>query len=230
MIEVTYIDHMGSDDRVVDSARVSFGKLAGQYSTRQNARLISYLAEHNHWSPFAHCSLTLHVRAPIFVARQLQKHQVGLAWNEVSRRYVDDPPAFYAPDTWRARADDKKQGSSDVPVIGVELEPGVIASPHLLAEDLYRTARETYDALIKGGVAPEQARMVLPQALMTEWYWTGSLAAWSRVCALRCAPDAQAETSEVAWQIDAIASGRFPLSWAAMFAGTPARQAEGVAL
>ena len=79
----------------------------------------------------AHCSLTVHVRAPIFVARQLQKHQVGLAWNEVSRRYVDDPPAFYAPDTWRARADDKKQGSSDVPVIGVELEPGVIASPHL---------------------------------------------------------------------------------------------------
>lgn len=97
MIEVTYVDHMGSDERVADAARVSFAKEASSYSAAQNRRLLAYLAEHNHWSPFAHCSLTVHVKAPIFVARQLQKHQVGLAWNEVSRRYVDADPEFYAP-------------------------------------------------------------------------------------------------------------------------------------
>lgn len=229
MIEVTYVDHMGSDGRVADAARVSFAKEASSYSAAQNRRLLAYLAEHNHWSPFAHCSLTVHVKAPIFVARQLQKHQVGLAWNEVSRRYVDADPEFYAPSAWRRRAEDKKQGSSDVQVISVRLEDGEIASPGLLAEDVYRTARETYDALIKGGVAPEQARMVLPQGLMTEWYWTGSLAAWARVCALRCAPDAQAETAEVAWPIDTIASERFPWAWSALFskaAGLEVRQGE----
>lgn len=228
MIEASYIDHLGSDDRVVDAARVSFAKQSAKFTAKQNDRLLSYLARNNHWSPFAHAALTVHVRAPIFVARQLQKHQVGLAWNEVSRRYVDDPPSFYAPDIWRGRAADKKQGSSDLAVLSLDIGDGEIASPGLLVEDLYRTASETYDALIKGGVAPEQARMVLPQATFTEWYWTGSLAAWARVCALRCAPDAQAETSEVAWRIDAIASAKFPRSWTALF-GAQLSQVEEVA-
>ena len=124
-MQVKLIDHMGSDLTVVNAARVSFAKVSewdeipfGDGPTKGllnqgDEKLIKYLAKHNHWSPFGHCSMQFHIKAPIFVARQLVKHQVGLVWNEVSRRYVDDEPEFYTPKVWRLKADDKKQGSSD---------------------------------------------------------------------------------------------------------------------
>ena len=111
-MEVTLIDSMGTDLTVVNAARVSFGKKKKKF-TDGDARLISYLARHNHWTPFGHCSLQFHINAPVFVARQLVKHQVGLVWNEISRRYVDSTPEFYTPEKWRLRTEDKKQGSSE---------------------------------------------------------------------------------------------------------------------
>ena len=113
MIEVKLIDKMGSDLSVVNAARVSFANKHEEFDKNHDERLIKYLAKHNHWSPFAHCSMQFHIRAPVFVARQMVKHQVGLSWNEVSRRYVDIEPEFYDPVTWRQRSPDKKQGSLD---------------------------------------------------------------------------------------------------------------------
>lgn len=207
MIEVTYLDHLGSDVTVTNAARVSFGKCT-QALTKGDIRLLGFLARSGHWSPFSHPQISLHIKAPIFVARQLQKHQVGFAWNEISRRYVDAAPEFYDPGRWRARPTDKKQGSG----------PGVVCSPivFIAFENAMVAAREAYEQMIAAGVAPEQARAVLPQATLTEWHWTGSLAAWSRMCGLRLAPDAQAETALVASQCANLIEPLFPHSWAAL--------------
>ena len=209
-ISVTYVNHMGSDETVVNAARVSFAKEASSYTKDQNNKLIKYLADHNHWSPFAHCTLQFHVKAPLFVARQLAKHQVGFAWNEVSRRYVDYPPTFWDPKgNWRKRAENKKQGSSDE-LVGDPFE----------AQDQYRDAMNyillTYNLLLAQGVCPEQARSVLPQSMMTEWYWTGSLYGFSRVCKLRLDSHAQRECQQVAVAIEDACSRLFPLSWKAL--------------
>lgn len=213
MISVSFIDSMGDDDRVASAARVSFAKEASAYGPKQNARLIAYLAEHDHWSPFAHCMATFHVRAPVFVARQLAKHQVGFAWNETSRRYVDDAPEFYDPGNWRSRPTDKKQGSGR----------GVVASPavYVAYEEATEAAWRAYDTMISLNVAPEQARMVLPLSTLTEWYWTGSLAAWARMCRQRLAPDAQDEARTVAGEIARHMAEHFPISWAALAGWRP---------
>jgi len=207
MIQVALIDRMGDDLSVVNAARVSFSKVHLKMETGDE-KLIKYLADHNHWSPFAHTSLQFHIRAPIFVARQLAKHQVGLVWNEVSRRYVSDDPDFYIPEEWRGSPEDKKQGSSDK-IIDI--------NKHNLMNDPYQVLLKkclwTYQHLLELGVAPEQARMVLPQSAYTEWYWTGSLYAFSRVCKLRQADDAQAETRHVADQISERCKIDFPISW-----------------
>jgi len=207
-MEVTYVDHMGSDNTVVDAARVSFNKTSDQYSEEKNERLIRYLATHGHWSPFAHPQIMFHIKAPIFVARQLVKHQVGLVWNEVSRRYVDDEPELWRPEKWRMRADNKKQGSSDE-----ELHEDVTRQINADCKDFGNAAMDLYEKMLALGVAPEQARMVLPQNTYTEWYWTGSLMAWSRVCKQRLDSHAQQETREVAHQIDAHIRSLFPVSW-----------------
>jgi len=216
-IEVTYIDHMGSDLSVVNSARVSFGKrsealgrsgVAGEHMTPilndPDKRLIKYLAKHRHMSPFGHSFASFHVKAPIFVARQLVKHKF-LRWNEVSRRYVDDEPEFYEPDEWRGRADDKKQGSAgaveSVPVGSLKVQGYCLAA---------------YQDLLSSGICPEQARMVLPQSTMTEWYWSGSLDAFSDMCILRCKEDTQFETRIVADQISACMKDLFPIAWGAL--------------
>jgi len=214
-MKVKLIDHMGSDLTVVNAARVSFSKTS-EWGTMPFAngpvdgllsegdeRLIKYLAKHNHWSPFGHASMQFHVKAPIFVARQLVKHQVGLVWNEVSRRYVDSEVEFYEPTEWRLAAEDKKQGSSD------ETVKYSITSTHKLC-------KETYEDMLNSGIAPEMARMVLPQSMYTEWYWSGTLMAFARVCNLRCKPDAQVETQMVADQIDVLAKELFPNSWEAL--------------
>ena len=171
---------MGSDLSVVNAARVSFAKEHKEFDEGKDGKLIRYLAKHDHWSPFGHGSLQFHIKAPIFVARQLVKHQVGLVWNEVSRRYVDDEPEFYIPDAWRGTAENKKQGSSD---------DEIDVNPYGFMVDDYQQslskAKWTYEELLRKGVCPEQARMVLPQSLMTEWYWSGTLYAFARVCNLR---------------------------------------------
>ena len=213
-MEVKLVDHMGSDLSVVNAARVSFAKTsewdvipdAGPvegYLRYEDERLIKYLAKHNHWSPFGHASMQFHIKAPVFVARQLVKHQVGLVWNEVSRRYVDDEVEFYEPTEWRLAAENKKQGSSDE-TIKFSVTP------------THEWCRQTYKNLLSAGVAPEMARMVLPQSTYTEWYWSGTLYAFARVCNLRCKPDTQKETQVIADQIDGLAKELFPNSWEAL--------------
>lgn len=210
--EVSLIDHMGTDLTVVNAARVSFGKKKKEF-TDGDEKLIKYLADHNHWSPFGHCSVQFHIKAPVFVARQLVKHQIGLTWNEISRRYVDNPPEFYDVETWRGRPVDKKQGSSSDTIEWVDRTTRV---DHLKL-DVERTALENYNRMIEAGIAPEQARMILPQSMMTEWYWSGTLYAFARVCNLRCSPDAQLESKEVADKIALHCETLFPCSWRSLW-------------
>ena len=208
---VTLIDHMGSDLSVVNAARVSFAKVHESFDEDKDPKLINYLGKHGHWTPFGHGSLQFHIKAAVFVARQLVKHQVGLVWNEVSRRYVDSEPEFYTPKIWRGSAENKKQGSSD--------EEININPCNDLVDDyqqVLRSAKWTYEELLRKGVCPEQARMVLPQAMMTEWYWSGTLMAFARVCNLRCKDDVQLETQMVAYEIDKLAKDIFPVSWKAL--------------
>ena len=202
-ISVSLVDHMGSDLSVVNAARVSFAKKHEEFDNVAATKLINYLAKHNHWSPFGHGSMQFAISAPVFVARQLVKHQVGLVWNEVSRRYVDNEPEFYTPTEWRKSAENKKQGSSAETV-----EYSVLPA--------YAFAKQCYENMLKMDIAPEMARMVLPQSMMTEWYWSGTLYAFARVCNLRCKPDAQKETQDVGWGIDRYASELFPASWHAL--------------
>lgn len=223
-IEVTLVDSMGSDLSLVNAARVSFDKTSewavgypsedngnGKKLSERDAKLINYLAKHNHWTPFGHVFASFRVKAPFFVARQLGKHQVGLVWNEVSRRYVDGEPEFYIPDTLRGRAENVKQGSSlnavETPGAGLHY-PGI--------DYLVETALTAYKGLLNDGVAPEQARMVLPQNTMTEWIWSGSLAAWARVCKLRMDPHTQLETGSVAWKIAEELQNVFPVGFKAL--------------
>ena len=161
-----------------------------------------------HKSPFGHCFASFHVKAPVFVARQLVKHKF-LRWNEISRRYVDDDPEFYIPDVWRGRSDDKKQGSSNKPA-ELSLTSGYAANQYFVDMNEY------YHDLLNDGVAPEQARMVLPQSMMTEWWWSGSLDAFADMCNLRCKQDTQYESRLVADQIDAVMLDLYPVSWGAL--------------
>lgn len=200
-MNVELIDKMGSDLTVVNAARVSYGKNKEVFEA-SDEKLISFLAKHNHWSPFAHCTLQFRIKAPVFVARQLVKHQVGLSWNEISRRYVDYEPEFHAPTTWRGRPTDSKQGSA-----------GEVKVDEEYYNRYVNGCKVYYNLLLNQGVAPEMARMVLPQSMMTEWYWTGTLYAFARVCDLRCAKDTQLETQEVANGIDKFCNEEFPYSW-----------------
>ena len=204
MIKIELVDIMGNDLTVVNAARVSYSKTKKSFDI-SDEKLIKYLAEHNHWSPFAHASLQFRIKAPIFVARQLVKHQIGLTWNEVSRRYVDFPPELYKPDIWRGRPKNSKQGSDGE----IELDQTINHN----IETAMESCVILYNTLLQKGVAPEQARMVLPQSMMTEWYWSGTLYAFSRVCNLRCKPDTQKETRDVANEMYKICDEKFPYSW-----------------
>ena len=197
-MNVQLIEKMGSDLSVVNAARVSFAKRKEEFEDKDE-RLIKYLAEHDHWSPFGHATMQFLIKAPVFVARQLVKHQVGLVWNEVSRRYVDDKPEFYIPFMWRKRAENKKQGSSDE-----EVEFDITM--------LIQNSKDLYNQMLEEDIAPEMARMILPQCMMTEWYWTGSLYAFARVCNLRNKEDAQEETRMVTHHISKHLKDHFPLS------------------
>ena len=223
MIDVTLIDHMGTDLSVVNAARVSFNKTSSweltdwrdsdDYARKEvlsngDTKLIYYLAEHGHTSPFGHAFASFHCKAPVFVARQLVKHKF-LRWNEISRRYVDSEPEFYVPDL-REAVLDKKQGSGNT--IDNNTLDGVIRQSGI-------EAAKQYTYLLKMGVCEEQARMVLPLNHMTEWYWSGSLDAFADMCNLRLMTDTQYETQLVAQQIDQIMLGLFPVSWEALVYG-----------
>lgn len=224
MIETTLIDWMGSDLSVVNAARVSFGKKSNYewkvdpdgddeiwldpVLNEKDQKLIKYLGEHGHYSPFGHCFASFHVKAPIFVARQLVKHKF-LRWNEISRRYVEDVPEFY-PQNFRKAVKDKKQGSGDY--VGDEQQQRTWCD----FDNVHVGAMNAYLNALDEGVAPEQARAILPQTLMTEWYWSGSLDAFANMCNLRCKEDTQYESRLVANQIDEEMAKLFPHSWKAL--------------
>ena len=207
-MQVDYVDHLGGDINVVNAARVSFAKEVKEFDLEKDTKLINYLAKHNHFTPLAHTSVTIRVKAPIFMARQFVKHQIGLVWNEESRRYIDDEPEFYIPKELRGRPVNAKQGSNGV--LGCyEMFTDMIVVESSRCLDLYKR-------LLEGNVAPEQARMVLPQNTMTNWVWTGSLVAFARVVKLRTDSHAQQEAQELGWLINDAIKDLYPVSWKAL--------------
>lgn len=211
--EITLRKVDGTELDIVNAARVSFHKesefVTGDDGIKKlkygDERLINYLASHGHWTPFAHVGATFVIKAPLFVARQLGKHQVGLVWNEVSRRYVDEEPEFWFPEEWRGRPVNAKQGSTG---ILDDVQPEIVFSS--TAQYAVTIALNTYNDFINTGMAPEQARMFLPQNMMTEWWWTGSLAAWSRVFHLRLDAHTQEESRLLVSQMYDILLPHFP--------------------
>lgn len=226
--KVELIDSMGSDLSVVNAARVSFHKesdwefngiskmadgspiiIAGKTQKtlhERDQKLIAYLAKHGHWTPFAHTALQFRIKAPIFVARQLVKHQVGGVWNEVSRRYVDEEPEFFQL-KWRMRAENVKQGSAG------EFDDDTQSLINSVFWSAIEHSFVAYEKLLGLGVAPEQARAALNLNHMTEWIWTGSLYFFARVCNLRLDPHAQGETQEIARKINELIPEKFKYSW-----------------
>lgn len=213
-MSVTLIDSMGSDKSVVNAARVSFHKHHDVLDEDKDPKLLNYLAKHNHWTPYSHCFLSFRIKCPLFVRAQLIKHKIALRLgdeitsNEVSRRYVDDEPEFWFPDVWRGKPVNAKQGSS-----AESIDPSVF---NFMPDSVVDVCLGVYLDMIDCGVAPEQARMVLPQNTMTEFYWSGSLAAFGRVCKLRLDPHAQKETQEVVQMISDLVPSDFHHSWKAL--------------
>lgn len=223
-MQAEYIDHMGNDGRVVDAARVSMKKEASNFTTEKNNKLIEYLSKNGHWTPSSHPMVTMRETVPVFVARQRFKHMIGFTYNEVSRRYVDDEPEFFYPNMWRSRPKDSiKQGSGSNEVNRIrrkeKLHGNTIAVSCSVKEEyikLAKAALELYVDMVEGGVAPEQARMVLPQSMYTSYYVTGSLAAWARAYNQRIHTHAQKEIQDLAKQWGSIMSPIFPESWKAL--------------
>ena len=208
MISIALVDYMGSDLSTVNSARVSFAKTK-EAMDAGDEKLINYLADHKHITPFRHNAIQLRCKAPIFLARQLGKHQAGLSWNEVSRRYVDSEPEFYYPPEWRERPSKSiKQGSGQTHPETEQWENYYAA--------LMSVSLSAYQAMLDDNVAPEMARMVLPQSMLTEWYWTGNLVSFAHVYNERIAPTAQEEARIFAMNLDAVIRSKFPISWAAL--------------
>ena len=207
-IMAVYKDHMGDDNSVVNAARVSFAKDASQYTPEQNKNLIKYLAKHNHWTPFAHAFVTLHIKAPIAIHAQCVKLQVGFAMNTVSRRYVSEAPEFYLPTFRDKPIGSIKQGSGDEHKDNTNYQE--------LYNEACNYAIRLYEQMIDGGIAPEQARFVLPQGVMTEWVWSGSLMAWARFYNQRTDSHAQKEIQELAHMAGEIIEPLFPVAWEAL--------------
>lgn len=232
-MDAKLIDVMGDDLRVVNAARVSFDKESWWENednwlefdgdlqlSEKDQKLINYLAKNNHWTPFSHVQITMREKVPIFVARQRFKHMVGFTYNEVSRRYVDSPPEFFVPSLWRGRAENKKQGSSEKEIkflTGFLWYGGHEAIKSSYSVHL-NNCMELYTVMIENGVAPEQARMVLPQSMYTEYYVTGSLAAWARAYKIRADDHAQKEIRDLAgmWNKEISNLSQLRHSWAAL--------------
>ena len=207
---VELLDVFGSDATVVNAARVSFAKEIDSMGEK-DVKLLRYLAKHNHVSPFFHPQIRFRIKMPIFVAREWYRHQIGLSRNEVSRRYVDSEPECWvpAPDDVRERDAKAKQGSKETSVDHVD-------DVHLLLKESIESSMKTYRMLLEASVAPEIARVVLPQSMYTEFIETGSLYAYARICALRLDPTAQKEIRTYASLVDDLLSKEFPHAWAAL--------------
>ena len=204
---VEYVDHMGDDLSVVNAARISFKNKKKKLDDK-DIGLIGYLADHSHWTPFAHTAISLRITAPIAIRTQCFKHKVGFVENEESRRYISNPPEVFTPHFRQKPTGNKKQGSSD--------ETFTTEKQTLLQETYQRhvdSALYAYQSLIRNGVAPEQARFVLPQGTYTSWIWTGSLVAYARFFCLRTDPHAQAEVQIIAGRVGEIIQPLFPVSW-----------------
>jgi thymidylate synthase (FAD) len=232
-LKVELIQNMGDDLVVVNAARVSFDKESEwdshgeSWLNQSDTKLIKYLARHGHWTPFSHCVITLRETVPIFVARQRFKHMVGFTYNEVSRRYVDDTPEFFYPDIWRSRPDGSvKQGSGEGVVEWLDHDehevwdepqsPLISTSIKEEYEHFIGYVKYLYELMIKNDVAPEQARMVLPQSMYTSYYVTGSLYAFARAYKLRADAHAQKEIRDLAAMWDSIIRPLYPVSWEAL--------------
>lgn len=246
-IQVQYLDHMGTDLSVVNAARTSFSKesealthadiklirfLATGYRTNDWQALLDKITEHagfrehdnltallqaharrpQHWAPFAHPHVSIRMTVPMFLARQLVKHQVGGVWSEESRRYITDEPQFWFPDEWHTRPEDIKQGA------GAVIQHSMVAAD--VAHRATVSALFSYDELLKMGVAPEEARIVLPLNTLTTVVWTGSLLFWSRVYNQRSDGHAQLAAQEFAQKLGAVVAPLFPVSWPALTGGT----------
>lgn len=245
-MKAEYIDHMGDDLSVVNSARVSFNKTSegigvDKFISQEDGdglctlsafvptlnegdtRLIKFLAKHNHFTPFTHATVTMRETVPIFVARQRFKHVIGFTYNEVSRRYVSDSPDFHMPENWRYRPENVKQGSSDTQFVQKFSQPFMngLKSDDISTE--YEThiknSERLYTEMLESGVCPEQARMILPQSMNTEYYVTGSLMAWARAYELRIKPTAQLEIRLLAKEWDTVMRVLYPVSWKALTEG-----------
>lgn len=217
---VELLDHMGSDLTVANVARVSFNNWKDTLDDR-DVKLINYLAVHEHSSPFRHPQIQLRCSAPIFLARQLQKHTVGLTWNEVSRRYVDTDVEFFVPDSWRSRpTDGMKQGSGGEVVTRIPNSIMGPTAPTYKIDKAYDEALEyltrLYEDMLEAGVAPEMARMVLPQSMMVSWVWTGSLTSFFHIYRLRAEAHAQKEAQDFAQLIEEVVQPLFPHCWRAL--------------
>lgn len=209
-MKVEYINHMGDDTQVVMAARVSFSADRQTRSEEDNVKLIKYLAQHNHWSPFAHTFVTLRITAPVPIRTQCFKHKVGFVENEESRRYVSYDPVIFAP-RWRHSVTNKKQGSGDT-----VMDLKKISDMNQAYFEATNLARKAYEKLLEAGVAEEQARFVLPQGVMVNWYWSGSVASFARFCKQRMDPHAQLEIQQLATMVAAEIKELYPVSWAAL--------------
>lgn len=232
-MKVEYVCHSGSDLLVVDAARASFGKQSkweeveegdvAEWYLRLSAKdtkLINFLAREKHLLPFRHPSITFRCRAPLFVARQLGKHQTGMSWSEESRRYITTEPEFYWPDKWRKKADNVKQGSSDETMETMKTSEGYETTPSFMASAAVAHSVFAYEQLLQAGVAPELARMILPQNMMITWVWTGTLLSWVHMIRERTAPTTQRETQEFARMVETILRELYPVSMSALLGET----------
>lgn len=208
-MHAVYVDHMGDDKSVVRAARVSFAQQDTTFDETKDAKLIKYLADHNHWTPFAHTAITLRMTAPVPIRTQCFKHKQGFVENEESRRYIKDRPQVYQP-LWREAVKNKKQGSGKV------LTSALLRTENREYDKAMRSAIASYERAIARGVCEEQARLYLPQGCEVNWYWTGSLAAFSRFAHLRLDPHAQVEIQVLAWAVSDIIKPLFPVAWGAL--------------
>lgn len=232
-MQVEYVAHSGNDLLVVDAARASFGKqsqweVVGEYGvgspnsdtavmfpvyglSDKDKKLLDYLAREKHILPFRHPQITLRCKAPIFLARQLGKHQVGMSWSEESRRYITTEPEFFWPDKWRKKADNVKQGSSDETASYDGLY--IAGATTFSVEEMADMTKQMYNEMLAAGIAPEQARMVLPQNMMTTWVWTGSLLSFYQMYKLRAEAHAQREAQQFASMVKDTVRPLYPEAW-----------------
>lgn len=224
-ISIELLDHMGDDFRVWEAAKATLGTEISEEirNSTDPTRLIKFLAKERHVTPFRHPQITLVCRAPIAIARQLGKHQVGFSWNERSMRYRDSVIDIFTPNKFRGRPERLHDGSTDIDVsdvltahekfTGFEMQKASI-------KDVYSESVEWslyyYEELIRAGLAPEQARFVLPQGMVTQWTWTGSLWGFFEVYRQRSSEHAQVEVQVFAEELDKIISNLYPISWSAL--------------